>query len=179
MNMKKLITFIFLFGSLALLGCSNPPPQYFEKITQIQKDDYFASGTAKILRSQGVRISKKDNAVIAMRIAERQLFTANSANLLNSARPILNNVVKFANYYEEESMRINSVYFTDPQKPGNNNKKLAISKERARQIEKYLWSQDINCSLIYSNGFLFNSSDSNDLSADGYITITFQKFYRE
>jgi outer membrane protein OmpA-like peptidoglycan-associated protein len=181
--MNKRIKIIFIFGALcgifAFCGCSNPSPQYFEKITQIQKDDYFAAGTAKVLRSQGVSISSKSNSVIAMKIPERLLFTANSANLLNTARPVLNNVVKYANYYEEESMRINSMYFSDPQKSSDNHKNLAISKERARQIEKYLWSQDINVSLIYSNGYLFNSSNSDDLSSDGYITITFQKFYRE
>jgi flagellar motor protein MotB len=182
MNKKLKYKFTPLFClvlslSFLLSGCDFfSTPQYFDRVTLINKNDYFASLVSKDLNHEGVNV-RHDGKTTTFTIANDTLFNENSANLTHSATPILNNVVKFVGYYDIETITVSTFSIAMNTPAFDYSKSSAIAKNRALRVEKYLWSQNIDASIIYANGKLSRTTETNK-HYDGFTTISFVRNYK-
>lgn len=163
-NILSKILFL-LFISVGMAGCS----PYYQKFPVVKRDTYCANQQISILRQKGV-IVKRDpfSAMMTIDIPTSSLFLPHSANFNDSAFKLLDNVVNILNCYEEEDVRVtgniveNDNFGCDLMQ--------ALAEKQAHEVHKYLWSQDINASLIYTEG---------RFSSQNYIEIKFKKYWRD
>lgn len=174
--MKKFFKLFALFlAALILAGCGTK--QYYEKVQLIRNDDYQAASVRATLNSYGVRVAQVNGDILIL-IPNRLLFNENSANLSPYSHPILENVVKFLGYYDEEVIQVASYGYTNNVQ--HTRVMRALAEERAHQVIKYLISQDVSVSLIYAVGKVFPIPPANDIPTEypGYLTLSFKKYYR-
>ena len=176
--MQKKINYLLLLSILIVLsGCSfKSSPQYFERVTEVSKNDYFANIEISKLKQYTANVNS-NYAGILLTIPENKLFYANSTNLTPDGRSILNHVVKLVSYYDVEAITVTNIDFASNDPRVDNAKKSAITKNRALKIEQYLWSQNVDSSVIYSIGKLLRSSQTNN-SNTGYAVINFDKHFK-
>jgi len=175
---KKIIYFI-LYSSLLLLliGCGiKSSPQYFDRLTEINKNDYFANIEISKLQQLGVAIENNSKFTV-LRIPEKKLFYANSTNLTSDGRMILNKIIKLISFYDIETVTVTNYDFVSNYQQIDQTNTNIMAKNRALKIERYFWTQSVDASIINTRNKLLQASENNK-SLSGFATISFEKHYK-
>lgn len=164
---QKNFIYILVFLLFALVGCS--PHPYYQQFPVVKKGTYCADQNIKLLNKSGISAKRdRNSAFINISIPTNKIFLTHSANFNDHAYQLLDTIADLLNCYEEEDVKVAGNIIYDPNY--GNKLTIALATEQAHQVFKYLWSQDINASLVYAEGKIASANT---------IDISFKKYWRD
>lgn len=171
--MEKLIKIVMLISTLAILsGCVSEPIYYSESM--IQSEGARISAIHKHLLAYQVRIFQNDDSMLIF-LPSKTFFNNNSANFSMSSFQALDLIVEYLGYYEISTVSI--IGFAGVPMKEMDNKLLA--RERAQKVMHYLWSRNIDASMVYSDGKDMAKTLRGKILLSDCVLINFRKLAKE
>ncbi len=127
------------------------------------------------LAQDGVQVIQLGDEIMLL-IPSRSLFYGQSPRVMWRSYGILNHVADYLSKFPKIAVRVAG--YTD--NCGTELRNLALSRARAQNVVKYLWSQDVDARLIYAKGFgsadpITSNNKINGQQQNDRIEITFRQ----
>jgi outer membrane protein OmpA-like peptidoglycan-associated protein len=146
--MRQYLPYLFLSAGIFLAGCSTsvppvPPPPVVDdmsckQLLQQQK-------LAQKIKGEGVQVVQVGEEVtLVLQTDKFFYFNSNNAKF---DRKVLKDIIDFINTYPTVNIQVIGY----PNKQGNSVRNLALSREQAHEIARYLWENGLNTRLISGN----------------------------
>lgn len=158
-RMKQIVCVGLVAGMAVLAGCSHPAEKPVSKwvYSKSMSQETLRQHELAVLREQGIQVFIQGESVKIV-LPNEDLFVANSANLLNTASPLLNHVAKLIKTYSVVKVNVNAYSDSQAWAGAPEDRKLALTNSAAQTVASYLWQGGINTRLISAKGF--SSKDS-------------------
>ena len=155
-NIKACATGLLVIIGLQLAGCAtkssaNPtnPSAAEGELTGGLTVNYTAKQKALLQRMQGRKIQALEvGEQIMLILPADKFYLPCSPAIQREAYPALNDIAQLLRTYPKTSVTITG--YTDNLGSGQRN--VALSRQRAQTIADYLWSQDMDARLVYTEG---------------------------
>lgn len=159
--MKNYRLYCFIgFWVMLLSGCSSAPPKnlplekyqygslYMRQMNYAINDKLVLAWEAQ-LRKEGVTIISVGQEY-KMVMPTSSLFYANSPRIQWNSYALLNDIASYLRCFNKVDVKVAGV----TESTGNSERDRALSFNRARNVENYLWTQEIGADFIYIRGYV-------------------------
>lgn len=144
--MKKIRIVLLLVATLVVVGCADKKPfiPQHPKASLEERRAYYVAELEKndvqvIHIGQEIRIVFRDDFI----------FIPDSANLNESAKPVLDWAAKLMATYTKINVKVAGYLDNQGKRPFLQ----ALSKRQAEVVSNYLWDQGVDARLMYSVGY--------------------------
>jgi outer membrane protein OmpA-like peptidoglycan-associated protein len=172
--MKRIFKFtlVTILSSVlfCLAGCSSSGG-YFKRVGYQTLNTYCTNYYRSALNKKGVLVLKNPEN-IKLVIPENGIFVADSANFTQNAYDTLDYVAMALKCADMEDIKVANFIYS----PISSDLLIALSTERARRVTEYLWSQNINASIVYTVGKIVLNAGQKSADAS-YLVVTFKRKY--
>ncbi|HVT62357.1 MAG TPA: OmpA family protein [Legionellaceae bacterium] len=176
--LKRLLSILFLSGSL--LGCHSKVPTYIEDTPTLPSGVEGVSDAEIIklyqkLQSKHVRMITMGDAYL-ISIPSELIFANQSPKIQWSSYDLLNDIVCYLRMYRKITVQITA--YASCYKSSRRTQALTLA--RARAVGNYLWSQNIETRIVFTEGLgddkpIVAITKCNDASPNSRIEIVFKQ----